>query len=321
MTGAPAQAPAAGPRRCPACAGGEFALDPGAGREGVFSIVRCAGCGLRLTEPRARAADLPGFYPAEYYGEGGPRFRPLAERIAVWLRDRRAAWVARLRPPGAVLDVGCGHGYMLAALRARGWHVQGVELHEAAARYGREQLGLPITVGEVESLGLPPASFDVVVFWQSFEHVPDPRATIAETARLLRPGGLAVISVPNAASWQARWAGPHWFHWELPRHLYHWDPATLTRLCAAAGLTVERTSHVNWEQNPFGWTQSILNRLGFPPNQLFNGMRATFPGGRSPLVQRLLAGPLLGAGFLLAGAESLARRGGTFTVVARRAAA
>lgn len=320
MTGAPAQAPADGPRHCPACAGASFVADPQAAREGIYTIVRCTQCGLRLTDPRARPEDLPSFYPPEYYGEGGPRFHPAAERTAVWLRDRRAAWIARLAPPGAVLDVGCGHGYMLAALRARGWRVQGVELHAAAAAYGRDQLGLPIAIGALESLGLAAASFDVVLFWQSFEHVLDPRATLTEAARLLRPGGLAILSVPNAASWQARWAGPDWFHWELPRHLYHYDPPTLTRLCASVGLVVERTSHVNWEQNPFGWAQSALNRFGFPPNQLFNGMRATYPGARPPLGQRLLAVPLLGAGFVLAAVESLARRGGTFTAVARRAA-
>jgi hypothetical protein len=75
---------------------------------------------------------------------------------------------------------------------------------------------------------------------------------------------------------------------------------------------------VNWEQNPFGWAQSALNRFGFPPNQLFNGMRATFPGGRSPVAQRLLAAPLLAAGVALSAVETLARRGGTFTLVARR---
>jgi SAM-dependent methyltransferase len=179
-------------------------------------------------------------------------------------------------------------------------------------------LALPVAVGAFETIPLAAASFDVVIFWQSFEHVPDPATALATAARVLRPGGILVVSVPNAASWQARWAGPAWFHWELPRHLYHFAPDTLAATCARAGFVVERVSHTNWEQNPFGWTQSILNRLGFPPNRLFQGMRASRPGVTPGRAERLLFLPLLALGFLLAGLEALARRGGTITLVARR---
>ena len=299
-----------------------FVSEPGAPLSDGFSVSRCGGCGLGVTTPVPDPAAIQSFYPPTHYGSGGPRYHPLIEQVAIWFRRRRAAWIAGMHAPGSVLEVGCGHGYLLAALRDRGWTVQGIELHEASAAYGRGMLGLPIRVGELEALRFPAASFDVVIFWHSFEHLPDPLASMRETARILKPGGLVVVAVPNASSWQARWAGPHWFHWELPRHLYHYDVATLSGLLARTGLEVAATSHANWEQNPFGWAQSALNRFGFPRNGFFSSLWAAPETSRSAmnrLLERLAAGPMLLAGFALAALETLCARGGTVTVIGRRA--
>jgi SAM-dependent methyltransferase len=271
--------------------------------------------------PPPDPADIPDFYPASHYGSGGPRYRPLVERIAIWFRRRRAAWIARLLPPGTALEVGCGHGYLLAGLRDRAWTVEGVELHDASAAYGRSILGLPIRIGEFAALRFPTAAFDVVIFWHSFEHMRDPAGCLREAARVLKPDGVVIVAVPNAKSWQARWAGPSWFHWEIPRHLYHFDVATLSALVERAGFTIVGVSHANWEQNPFGWTQSFFNRLGFAPNGLFSSLWAASSvprGATARIAERLLAVPALAAGFALAAVETACRRGGTVTIVARR---
>lgn len=320
---APAETPgagAAGASSCRACGGQVLTPVSCAPAVGRFSLTRCAVCGVGITTPPPSSADIVALYPPTHYGNGGPRYRPAAEHLSAWFRRHRATWISRLHPPGAVLEVGCGHGYMLAAMRGRGWKVQGVELHEASAAYGRNVLGLPIAVGDFTTLGFSPESFDVIVFWHSFEHLPDPMGALRETVRLLRPDGLLIVAVPNRASWQARWAGPHWFHWEIPRHLYHYDVPCLSALIRRVGLEVAKVSHANWEQNPFGWCQSILNRMGFPPNQFFSGLLAAPADGRHvrPITERLLALPVLAVSFVLAALETLWRKGGTVTLVGRR---
>jgi SAM-dependent methyltransferase len=313
----------AGP--CPACGGTALDRIGYAPVQGRFTVARCSGCGLGITMPPPSDSEIQALYPPEHYGSGGPRYRPVVERVAAWFRRRRASWITRLRPPGAVLEVGCGHGYMLAALRERRWTVQGVELHDDAAAYGRQVLNLPIAVGGLAALRFPAASFDVIVFWHSFEHLPQPRAILQETARLLRPGGLVIVAVPNISSWQARWAGSSWFHWEIPRHLYHFDAQSLTGLFRRADLEVTHVSHANWEQNPFGWMQSVLNRLGFARNQFFAGLWSVPTDDRSDgrfrlAVERLLVAPVLLGGLALAAVETAFRKGGTMTVVGRRPA-
>jgi SAM-dependent methyltransferase len=320
---APSASRAANVGRCPACGGTARRPLARGPSQGDFTVTRCSRCGLGITTPAPAPEEIAAFYPPTHYGSGGPRYRPAVERLAVWFRRRRASWLSRLHRPGAVLEVGCGHGYMLAALRDLGWTVQGVELHESSAAYGRNTLHLPIAIGDLVGLRLPAASFDMVVFWHSFEHLPDPAAALREAVRILKPGGLVVVAVPNASSWQARWAGPHWFHWEIPRHLFHFDPATLASVFRGAGLECALVSHANWEQNPFGWMQSVFNKLGFPANQFFAGLWAMPANGRPNrrllrhVLQRLLAPPLLLGGFVLAAVETICRQGSTVTVVGR----
>jgi SAM-dependent methyltransferase len=136
---------------------------------------------------------------------------------------------------GRLLDVGCGVGSALWRLRSYGWDVQGLELDDAAAAVGRER-GLPIATGSLEDCDLVAGSFDVVRMSHVLEHACSPLATLKAAHRLLRPGGSLLMMLPNIGSFGLRRFGTNWFPLELPRHLWHFTPSTLGRLCAAAGF-------------------------------------------------------------------------------------
>lgn len=106
-----------------------------------------------------------------------------------------------------VLDVGCSGGYLAVALREeRGASVLGVEPDPAAAEAARRR-GVEVVVGSVEDRAVPAGlrgPFDAVVCGDVLEHVVDPWGTLAALTRLLRPGGRAVVSLPNAAHWTVR---------------------------------------------------------------------------------------------------------------------
>src|SRR5439155_717056 len=85
--------------------------------------------------------------------------------------------------------------------------------------------------------------------WQSLEHVHQPLGILREALRVLVPGGTAVIAVPNFEGYAARWFGPHWFGLDLPRHLTHFTPSTLTDMLRTAGFqvkTVRGLVHADW---------------------------------------------------------------------------
>ncbi len=292
-----------------------------------FEIRRCAACGLAFTSPPPGPSAMGRYYPDAYYGNAGEkRFVGPVEglqRSLYGARARRVESVAGGRS-GKVLDVGCGRGFLLDAFRRRGWDVEGTEMSEASSAHAREALGIPVHVGALEDLSLPAGAYDAVTLWHVLEHVTDPGAMLGEIARLLRPGGALLVSVPNFGSPEARLAGPGWFHLDAPRHLVHLDPASLSSLLDQAGFETIDTSFVAPEFDAFSFVQSTLNRLGLRTNALYDllrGRAAKLGAGReaaSAAASIALAVPLGVLSLPVTLAAGLAGAGSTLTVLARR---
>ncbi len=128
---------------------------------------------------------------------------PYAYKPSAHSSHGRVLQLMQDRPPQRVLDVGCGPGWLAAALRAQGHHVVGVDLAEEPGVRERTdafvqadlERGLPDAVGD---------GFDVVVAADVIEHVRRPEALLAEMAQRLRPGGTLIASVPNISHWYPR---------------------------------------------------------------------------------------------------------------------
>jgi SAM-dependent methyltransferase len=249
------------------------------------------------------------------------------ERLQRLLERRRARAVeAMVGRPGRVLDIGCGHGFLLDAFRRRGWEVQGVELSDAAAAYAREVLGIPVHVGPRESWPWAPGSFDAVVMWHVLEHWSDPHEPLRAVSQLLRPGGVLMVGVPNFASLEARVTRDKWFHLDVPRHLVHLTPRWLGEELAGHGFDVRRFSHVAPEFDAFSFIQSTLNLLGLHHNLLYDFLRGRAAkvrqGGGAGWAQSAasvaLAVPLGVVGVPLTLALAAAGQGSSVTVYATK---
>jgi SAM-dependent methyltransferase len=296
--------------------------------EGIASLlVVCGGCGLGWLEPMPSREQVASFYPEEYYGGDSTKFQPLIERFVRLVGSRHIRFLCKGLGPGArVLDVGCGRGVLLAELADRGFDVYGVECSEAAVRGADPRAQIRI-VSELADADYPAGYFDQVIIWHVLEHLRDPRAVVEEARRILRPGGRLIVSLPNFESFQARWAGAAWFHLDPPRHLYHFPLSALRLLLENAGFAIESEHHFSLRQNPFGWTQSVLNRMGsLPRNGLYTLLHERVPGTPPPFDAptrfRLRLAMLVGTPLALAASvlEAAFRTGATVHVVARRPA-
>lgn len=233
------------------------------GLPGAFRVVRCASCGLLRTEPQP--ADLAAYYPSEdYYSYKMPSAPSRMTRTRIldaygipsngagWRR-----WLARLArsrllpglppgPPGEILDVGCGSGAFLLTLGHAGWECHGVEIDPSAVE-AAHAAGLPRVhaAGDLREVGYPDAQFDAIRFWHVLEHLRSPRAQLDEAFRMLRPGGTLTIGVPHAGSILFRIAGDRWYYLDVPRHLWHFDRRSLTRLVTECGFEVTRVRLVS----------------------------------------------------------------------------
>ncbi|MEA2226862.1 MAG: hypothetical protein QOF04_492 [Solirubrobacteraceae bacterium] len=228
---------------CPACqaeGGDDFAL-------GDAELRRCHGCGTvyarRYADPAAIYVD--GYYRAAM-GFGidirHPRFQAYLREVNV----QRAALVERtVGRAGTVLDVGCGTGDFLMALRERGWRVAGVDPIQEATELARER-GLDVRTGTLEDSGIPMGVWDVVSAVHVLEHMSDALGFLRTVARWVRPGGHLLVESPNWASRLRRERGPGWADLRPMEHLVHWTPDTLGATLQRTGLEPVAVRTLTW---------------------------------------------------------------------------
>jgi 2-polyprenyl-3-methyl-5-hydroxy-6-metoxy-1,4-benzoquinol methylase len=292
-----------------------------------FQIAHCAACGFDITSPQPATNEIAAYYPAGYYGNPGDRrFPPVVEALQKALYAQRVRMVESVAGArrGRVLDVGCGRGLLLEAFRRRGWEVQGTELTETAACYARQVAGVPVEMGRLEEIGFPESHFDAITMWHVLEHVHDPRVVLAEVSRILKPGGVLLVGVPNFSGFEARLFKDKWFHLDVPRHVTHLTKATLKQALHENGLRDRRWSGFAPEYDAFSFVQSVLNRCGLRHNLLYNVLRRkqakVIDGEHAPQWQvavSLLLGAVLGVVSVPATfAAGLIEQAGTMTVLA-----
>lgn len=200
------------------------------------SVVVCEACGHGTLD----VYPAPSAVAEAYTDAADPvSLREEAGQVATALRamSRIEAVVA----PGRFVDIGCWTGSLLVGAKQRGWDVTGVEPSAWASARARER-GISVLTAGLEDHGLAAGSFRAVALCDVLEHLVDPAAALDEVHRLLEPGGVFYLTVPDAGSLLARAMGRRW--WSiLPMHLQYFTRSSMRRMLNAHGFRVasERT--------------------------------------------------------------------------------
>jgi len=130
-----------------------------------------------------------------------------------WEHVYRYGFATRFVRGKRVLDIACGEGYGAAALQKAGAaNVIGVDIAEDVCLHARDRYGLDARVGSAERIPLADGSVDVVVSFETIEHVPDPHRFLDECVRVLGPGGKLIISTPNKGIYRDAGAAQNPYH-------------------------------------------------------------------------------------------------------------
>ena len=146
-----------------------------------------------------------------------------------------------------LLDVGCSSGAFLMTARKLGLETMGVEPSADAAETAR-RAGLNVFTGFLEAARLVDASFDAATLIEVIEHLRDPRSLLAECRRVLRPGGILLVTTPNAHSWTARLMGSRWAGFSLTAmggHISFFNPRSMRTIAERTGFDLVRTETFN----------------------------------------------------------------------------
>jgi len=221
---------------------------------------RCAACGARALARLPSESELRVRYEAAYPRTFAPAVirAPRHQMLGGVLTHARCHVAS-----GRLLDVGCGGGHFVHAARDAGWRAIGTDLSHSACRAATVAAGAPVAQAQAGALPFRDGALDAVTLVNVLDHTASARGTLDEVARVLRPGGLLVVRVPN---------GP--MHASAARAL-----ARLGPLARLRGLDAFPILHVF----AFGRRALVrlLTRAGFDVLEVINSGLAGAPDGRA----------------------------------------
>jgi SAM-dependent methyltransferase len=201
-----------------------------------FTTVECPECTLEYVNPRPSKEQISSLYRGEEYftsalGDVGYRnYGEEQEAIAATSRRRLLRLQMVLGPSiGAhLLEVGAAFGYFLEEAERNGIRVSALEVSDAAASRLKERFKR-VFHGELQQMNLE-AEFDLLVLFDTIEHIANLREFIDAAYRAVRPGGVLAFTTPDNQSLSARLAGKSWWSYRLPEHLVYLNYRSITRL-------------------------------------------------------------------------------------------
>lgn len=168
----------------------------------TYNIAECGACGFEFHDGFTGGGGDGGTFGVDYYTKvqqkafeqqfGDYLSDPSAKVFSRWL-DRISAQIGA----GRLLDVGSALGTFLKIADSKGFAAEGVEISKYASGFAREKRGLTVFTGDLEQFPGKDGSFDAVTFWDSIEHVTHPLQNLHTTRRLLRPGGVLLLTTDN----------------------------------------------------------------------------------------------------------------------------
>jgi SAM-dependent methyltransferase len=271
------------------------------GRQEKYTLVRCPACSLVWLSHAPKPAEMHLHYTDAYH----KLISASGENSPVRWKDRKAA-LTQWKQSGALLDMGCSSGSFLESLKSEPWKLYGIEMSAEGAETAEAMSGAEVYVGNILDAPFPRESFDVITCFDVLEHLYEPRMVMARVGEWLKPGGIFYVLVPNVDSAEARLFGSYWHGLELPRHLFHYSPASLKFLAESVGL---REVSLETRRNPAVGTSlryvwdDLFRAVGIRQTPVAYREEANFPWRAARKVVRMTAlralmamAPLVGGG-------------------------
>ncbi len=214
----------------------------------IFEIKQCSDCGFKFTSPRPEDKDLGEYYKAESYVSHSDTKKGLINRLYHWVRSYTIIKKLQLvmqhtkLKRGKILDYGAGTGAFLETCKKNKWEAYGIEPDETARMVMQEKFRISTYVSLSDArTNISFNKFDVVTAWHVLEHVPDLKETIKSFNNILKDKAILIVAIPNPTSQDAKYYKEYWAAYDVPRHLWHFSPIDISRLCTDSGFKLIQT--------------------------------------------------------------------------------
>ncbi len=208
-----------------------------------FSIYKDEKTGVHFTFPQP-LNDLSRYYESENYISHTDGKKSLFEKIYQIAKqynlDQKLKLIKETTQGKSILDYGCGAGDFLQHMQKNGYDVTGMEPNPKANEISKSKIGNDNVVNcELKDIN---KKFDIITMWHVLEHIPNLNEILTELKKHLNPGGTLIIAVPNHLSYDANYYGKYWAAYDVPRHLWHFNPDSIKRLVNNFGMKIENVN-------------------------------------------------------------------------------
>ena len=251
----------------------------------LFHVEQCRNCGFLYTNPRPNILNISDYYQSDEYISHQDKPASMIDKLYLYIRKvmmrRKSRLIRSLIPQGSrLLDVGCGTGAFLEAMRHEGYHVQGVEPAETPRKYtqskgiqvvndiysvfsdrysepdildedidSEEDKGFndPIGFNKKETPQVEANLFSCITLWHVLEHMHDFKEQLNRCRQLLTNDGYLIVALPMYQSLDAAYYKHHWAAYDLPRHLFHFDNKSFKTAVELSGFTVKKINNLPFD--------------------------------------------------------------------------
>ena len=243
----------------------------------VFTIAFDQSLGAWKTTPQLTEEALKEYYPKDSYASHQTKATNIKTALYLAIKSYnnrlKLKWINKVCVKGVLLDVGAGNGAFVSAATKQGWDAYA---HEMA----------PSAIAQIEKKGIKHTStpfegknYNVITLWHAFEHLPNPEEKLSTFFDVLVPGGILVLALPNIDAWDAKHYKGNWAAYDVPRHLWHYNKASILRLANQAGFINPKIHNMFWDAFYISLLSEQYANAKFPwTRALFKGMYSTLVG-------------------------------------------
>ncbi len=234
-------------QNCPACGASEMRTHLQAKdytvSKNTFNIVRCAACDLLFTNPRPEAEQASYFYQSENYISHSNTQKGFINKLyhavrKITLKQKTNLIQGEQKGTKNLLDIGCGNGHFLHACQQDGWNTFGMELDPETAARAAALTGQSI-FPNLQAIPEEP-QFELISLWHVLEHVYEIDAYFEFFKKRINPGGKLLLALPNSKSFDADYFKEFWAAYDVPRHIYHFNPETIQSIAKKHGFKLAK---------------------------------------------------------------------------------
>lgn len=216
-----------------------------------FSIVSCGDCNFKFTNPRPDDLSIGDYYKSEDYISHSNTKKGLISQLYHAVRSYtlkgKLTLVNKYVSRGTILDYGCGTGMFLNAAKESGWKTIGMEPDGGARQIAK---GMNLNVFQ-DKASLEQATnsikVDAITLWHVLEHVTDLEETLTFFMQKLNDKGILIIAVPNYTSYDAKYYKKFWAAYDVPRHIYHFEINSISKLLSGFGFNLIATKPMKFD--------------------------------------------------------------------------